>query len=105
MAIKLIRTKSGEDIVSDIDERDDILVLDNPAMLIPMADGRGNQVQMGFGPWVPFTAEKQIEIPRDWVVFITEPADDLKDNYRQAFGSGLVVPDMKVDTKTLLSES
>ena len=103
MAIKLIRTKSGEDIVSDIDERDDILVLDNPAMLIPMSDGKGNQVQMGFGPWVPFTTEKQIEIPRDWVVFITEPADDLKNNYRQAFGSGVVVPDMKVDTKTLLS--
>jgi len=103
MAIKLIRTKSGEDIVSDIDEREDTLVLDNPAMLIPMSDGKGNQVQMGFGPWVPFTTEKQIEIPRDWVVFITEPADDLKNNYRQAFGSGVVVPDMKVDTKTLLS--
>jgi len=104
MAIKLIRTKSGEDVVADIDDNGDSLTLENPAMLVPMSDGRGNQVQMGFGPWVPFSADKNIEISKDWTVFITEPAEEIKNNYRQAFGSGLVVPEVKVDTKTLLSE-
>ena len=103
MSIKLLRLKSGEDIVADIDENEDTVTMENPAQIMPMGDPRGGNVQMGFGPWVPFTSDKQIEIPRDWVVFITEPADDLKNNYRQAFGSGVVVPDMKVDTKTLLS--
>ena len=103
MAIKLIRTKAGEDIVADLDEKDDVYTLDSPAMLIPMSDGRGNQVQMGFGPWCPFSADKEIDIPKDWAVFVIEPAEDLKNNYRQAFGSGVVVPDVKVDTKTLLS--
>ena len=88
---------------SDLDINDEVITLENPAMLVPMSDGRGNQVQMGFGPWVPFSADNKIEIPRDWTVFITEPTDEIKNNYRQAFGSGVVVPDMKVDTKTLLS--
>ena len=57
MAIKLIRTKSGEDVVADIDDNGDSLTLENPSMLVPMSDGRGNQVQMGFGPWVPFSAD------------------------------------------------
>ena len=104
MAIKLIRIKSGEDVVADIDDNGDSLTLENPAMLVPMSDGRGNQVQMGFGPWAPFSEENRIDIPRDWTVFITEPTEEIKNNYRQAFGSGVVVPDMKVDTKTLLSE-
>ena len=69
-----------------------------------MGDPRSGNVQMGFGPWVPFTTDKQIEIPRDWIVFIVEPATDIVNNYRQAFGSGIVVPPTKIDTKALLKE-
>lgn len=104
MSIKLLRLKSGEDVVADIDENEDTITLENPAQIGPMGDPRGGNVQMGFGPWVPFNKSKTVEIPRDWVVFIIEPADDIVNNYRQAFGSGIVVPPVKINPKALLNE-
>ena len=104
MSIKLLRLKSGEDIVADIDVNDDTITIENPAVIVPMGDPRGGNVQMGFGPWAPFSEDKQLEISKDWVVFITEPSTDIVNNYRQAFGSGIVVPPTNIDTKALLKE-
>jgi len=102
--IKLLRLKSDEVLVADVEVKDDTVVLDTPAMMVPMRGGAGDQVQMGLGPWVPFTADKKIEVPLDWVVFMVEPEEAITDNYRQMFGSGLVVPQVKLDTKRVLTE-
>ena len=101
--IKLLRLKSGEDIVGDIvGENSEFLIVKNPAMLMPVGDGRGGSVQIGLTPWMPFSEEKDFEIPRDWILITTEPAQDIVNNYNQVFGSGIVVP--KVSPKTLLQE-
>ena len=104
MAVKLLRLKSGEDIIAEhvqgkIGQN---ITIENPAMLMPMSDGRGNQVQVGLAPWMPFSAEKRFDIPGDWVLLMTEPAQDIVNNYNQVFGSGIVVP--KVSTSALLNE-
>ena len=104
MAIRMLRLKSGEDVVADIDENQEYIMLENPAQVGPMGDPKGGNIQMGFGPWVPFNKGKTVEIPRDWVVFIIEPADDIVDNYRQAFGSGIMVPPTRLTTKKHLTE-
>ena len=67
-----------------------------------MSDGRGNQVQVGLAPWMPFSAEKRFDVPGDWVLLLTEPAPDIVNNYNQVFGSGIVVP--QVTTSALLNE-
>ena len=104
MTIKLVRLKSGEDLVADIDINTDAVTLENPAMIMPVGNpGADGQVQMGFGPWVPFAKSKTFEVPREHVVFIAVPADDIVNNYRQMFGSGIVVPEVKVDTKQILT--
>ena len=104
MAIKLVRLKSGEDLVADIDINTDAVTLENPAMIMPVGNpGADGQVQMGFGPWVPFAKSKTFEVPREHIVFIADPADDIVNNYRQMFGSGIVVPEVKVDTKQVLT--
>ena len=103
MAVKLVRLKSGEDIIADIlTESAEIVKVKNPAMLMPMSDGRGQQVQVGLAPWMPFSEAKEFELPRDWVLLTTEPAQDIVNNYNQVFGSGIVVP--KVSTSALLNE-
>ena len=102
--IKLLRLKSDEVLVADVEVKDDKVLLDTPAMMVPMRGNGGDQVLMGLGPWVPFTADKKIEVPMDWVVFIVEPEEAITDNYRQMFGSGLVVPPAKIDTKRVLTE-
>ena len=103
MAVKLLRLKSGEDIISDIvSENSENIKIKNPAMVMPLSDGRGNQVQVGLAPWMPFSESKEFELPRDWVLLLTEPASDIVNNYNQVFGSGIVVP--TVSAKTLLNE-
>ena len=102
--IRLLRLKTAEDLVADIDVNEDTVTLENPAMLMPMAGTTASgPVQMGFGPWVPFAKDKMFEISTDNIVFIVEPQEEIVNNYRQVFGSGIVVPEVKVDTKQVLT--
>ena len=104
MAVKLLRLKSGEDIVAEHiqGKLGQDITIENPAMIMPLSDGRGNQVQVGLAPWMPFSAEKRFNIPSDWILLLTEPAPDIVNNYNQVFGSGIVVP--QVNTSALLNE-
>ena len=105
MNVKLLRLKSGEDVIADVTlvDTEDTIKLENPAQLMPMGGNQGGQMQMGFGPWAPFSDDKTFEIPRDWLVTISKPNKDLLNQYNTVFGSGIVVPDLKVDTKQLLT--
>jgi len=100
--VKLLRLKSGEDIIADVTlvDTEDTIKIENPAILMPMGD-KGGQMQMGFGPWAPFSDDKEFEIPRDWIVFISTPGKDLINSYNQMFGSGIVVPNMKIGKQLL----
>ena len=105
MAVKLLRLKSGEDIVGEvIKENQELIIISNPAMLMPVSHtpGRQDQIQIGLAPWIPFSVEKEFKLPRDWVLLTTIPAQDIVNNYNQIFGSGIVVP--QVSAKTLLNE-
>ena len=102
MTIKLLRLKSGEDVVAEVEENEEFIMLESPAVIMPMGDARGGNVQWGFTPWAMFSSDKKIQIQRDWVVFISEPAKDIVNNYRQAFGSGIVVPE--INTSKVLTE-
>ena len=102
MNIKLLKLKSGEDLIGEVlKENAEYITVGAPAVLMPVG-GEGGAVQMGLAPWVPFSSAKSFEITRDWVVLITDPAVDIVNNYNQIFGSGIVVP--RVDTKSLLQE-
>ena len=104
MAVKLLRLKSGEDVVADVKEENlerEYTKVKLPAMLVPMG-GQGQQMQMALAPWLPFSDDKEFTIPSDWILITSEPAQDIVNNYNQMFGSGIVVP--KVSQKTLLNE-
>ena len=104
MAVKLLRLKSGEDVVADVKEENlerEYTKVKLAAMLVPMG-GQGQQMQMALAPWLPFSDDKEFTIPSDWILITSEPAQDIVNNYNQMFGSGIVVP--KVSPKTLLNE-
>jgi len=104
MSVMLLRVTTGEDIVAEIKENENTITLENPAVLMPMRDAGGGNMQMGFGPWVPFAASSKVkvDIDREKVMFIIEPNSDIANNYRQAFGSGIVVPP-KATTQQVLT--
>jgi len=102
--LKLMRLKSGEDIVVELldgKESQQHITVKNPAMLVPVGDGKTN-LQMGLMPWMPFSEAREFDLPREWVLLTTEPAQEIVNNYNQVFGSGIVVP--QVNTAALLNE-
>ena len=104
MNVKLLRLKSGEDIIADVTlvDPEDTIKVKNPAVIMPMGQQQqGGQMSMGFGPWAPFSDDKVFEITRDWLVYISTPGKDLLNQYNSMFGSGIVVPDMKVGKQLL----
>jgi|TARA_B100001079_G_C16248655_1_gene442291 hypothetical protein len=94
--IKLLRMQSGEDVLGELYETETSYRIENPAVLMPMPDGRGNTIQMGMVPWQPFSKSKEFSIAKDWVVTVSNPSQEIEDNYRRVFGSGIAVPQPKV---------
>ena len=92
MNVKLIRMNSGEDVIADlISENDDTLVIGNPIVLVP---GQGGT--LGFAPWSPVLSPdvKEIAIKSSYIVFMSEPNEDVVNNYNQIF-SPIVTPSNK----------
>lgn len=85
MNVKLIRMWSGEDVVADVvKENEDTIVFINPIVAVPTGQG-----QMGFVPWSPLLKEKgsEIEIPRNYVVYMAEPQDTTVEGYTNMFST------------------
>ena len=89
MSVKLVLLRSGEDIITDIQEMvvDEKVVgyfLDCPhrIKLISDAPKSGNtkyRSRIQILPWMPLSKNRTIPIPSDWVVTITEPVDNLRE--------------------------
>ena len=89
MNVKLIRMHSGEDVIADlINEDSQQLQVSNPIVLVPGRDGT-----VGFAPWSPVIHPdvKTILVKASYVVYVTEPNDDVVNNYNQIF-SPLTLP-------------
>ena len=99
MTIKLALLKSGEEVISDIDE----MVTDkqavvgyyftNPCRAIlttPEIDVDDEQaldkkpVSIKLLPWFPLANEEKIPVVADWVISIVEPQPKLKELYTKA---------------------
>ena len=99
MTIKLALLKSGEEVISDIDEMmtDKKAVVGyyftNPCRAIlttPEIDVDEDQqpdkkpVSIKLLPWLPLANEEKIPVVADWVISIVEPQPKLKDLYTKA---------------------
>jgi len=98
MTIKLLILKSGEEIISDINEmavgeEDDqkvigyflrrpcLVKMKNPGVI----DQEKNQTKAGFEvsliPWIALSKEEVIPIPSDWLVTMVTPVEQLEKMY------------------------
>jgi hypothetical protein len=99
MTVKLALLKSGEDVISDIQEMviktDDgeekvvgyfftkpcVVKLLNPDNL---SDENGNKAfEISMFPWFPLSKDTKIPVTADWVVTLVEPIEKLKAMYRE----------------------
>ncbi len=89
MNVKLIRMHSGEDVVADLlKEQSDELIISNPIVLVPERDGT-----IGLAPWSPGISPdvKKIRIRANYVVYVTDPNEDVVRNYNEIF-STIITP-------------
>lgn len=92
MNTKLVRLKSGEDIICDlIAEDDNTITAENVIVAVPQGQG-----QLGFAPWSPLAKEKiALNIARDYVVCITEPNESIVEQYEGLFAT-VITPSKKL---------
>ena len=99
MTIKLALLKSGEEVISDIDEMvtDKELVvgyyfanpcravLTTPEIQVDEEQASAKKpVSIKLLPWLPLADEEKIPVVADWVISIVEPQPKLKDLYTKA---------------------
>jgi len=79
MNVKVIKTVAGEEIISDLTERDEYYVLNEP-MLVAVNDGR-----LVFIPYMQYTdAAKSLTLLKQHVILVVNPVDSLIDDYESA---------------------
>ncbi len=90
MATKILKLISGEEVIGDYEERDGKHFIGKPAKLVLYPDGEGGLVP-SIMPWIPFSDEDEVEIKAECIMLRPmEPAQDIRNEYNQSFGSGFV---------------
>ena len=92
---KIVRLSSGEEIICTVESGESSVTLHEPAVIIPV----GNN-EIGMAPWLMYADTKDgVTIDMKFVVFVIDPADEMKSNYEQGFVprlKGLVMPEKKL---------
>ena len=87
--IKLVRLKSGEELIGKVTEIDTGLHMDSPTVLVPTGNG-----SIGLMPYMPYTkaVDDGLDLPSDFILFVLELNSELENHYQSSFGNGIVVP-------------
>lgn len=87
----LVRLSSGEEVIGDVTETENLITIKDGFSLIPAGEGK-----IGFMPFMAYTKAKNgITINKKFVVFMVEPADELQDQVR-TMTTGIVAPSKKI---------
>ena len=89
--IKLVKLKSGEELIGDVTVVGASVTIAHPCQIMPTQDG------LGFSPWPTLSKHGPVTISRDWVICITDPIDGARDGWNSKFGSGIVLPNMQLN--------
>jgi hypothetical protein len=97
MTVKLVMLKSGENVISDIQEiimeekvvgylfnKPQIVLLKNfDAGSKNIQERISHSFDINLFPWILLTEDDQIAIPTEWVVTLVNPVEKLKTMYQQ----------------------
>ena len=94
--IRLVKLKSGEEIIGDVTVISDDVIISNPCQIMPTDQG------LGFTPWPPFAKHDNVTVKMDWIICITQPIDAARDAWNSKFGSGIILPNVQLNGKLKL---
>ena len=92
MDIKVLRMNTGEEVIFTlVEETDDYVVVQNPLVAVPSAQG-----QIGFAPWSVLSKEEDgIKVEKRYVVYLIDTRDEIVENYKKIF-SPIETPSKKL---------
>ena len=88
--IKVIRLQSGEDVIADIIDDEDVTILNNPMVLVLRRSPTGSVMMMS--PWLPVEviSDNIASINNTEIVTITNPRDSLVEYYLTRVGQTII---------------
>ena len=94
--VKLYRLTTGEDLIGKSIQGEgnnpiDFEHIEKPFVLIPMQGQPGKPMQIGFHPYIPYTKDTVIKIPKDKIITTATPDENILSAYEQNTSS-LVKP-------------
>lgn len=93
---KYIKFSNGQEVIGEISHLDDdILKLKSDAFCIFVAPNTqpNSRPEIGFLPFAPFTADKELVISKSQVLFVANATPELRDHFKRMTNrSNLIVP-------------
>jgi len=96
MSIKVILLKSNDYVIADVKElsveeksvgylltKPYVMTLKYADVLFSEVTSNGNNVAVKFDQYIPFTDQKEILIPCDWVVTMVDPVRQIRETYEE----------------------
>ena len=99
--VKILRLTTGEDVIADVGENDQGISLNKPFVIIPQQKGPGQPIQLMMSLYNAFGKSNTVTLQKDKIVFMTDPKDDIKNNY-EANTSKIITPTKGLITETKL---
>jgi len=117
MTVKLLLLKSGEDIISDIQEmvtedsegkprvigyfltKPCVVKLRDASLAAEQNEKKETAYNVTMYPWIPLSKDKIIPLTAEWVITIVNPADQVKKMYEED-----ILPDGKVNQNSSTDE-
>lgn len=93
MNIKMLKLLSGEEIIAEVEEQDDVVILKHPIQFTAVPTEDGGQ-SMGAVQWPSLgkVGDEGIPMSRNHIVCMLPPIDQVYKLYDSQYGSGLITP-------------
>ena len=90
--VKLFRITTGEEVIAElVTEDENTITVKNGLVVLPGAQN------VGFAPWATVIDkdEPEIQLSRNFIVYMVNVDSSVKKKYNEIFGSKLVTPEEK----------
>lgn len=95
MALTCIKTALGEDLLGEVTVHGDTVEIDTPLMIM-IVPAQNGQYTVGLAPYMLFAATKKFTFPKQHIVLMCEPAEQLRNDYNRITGKGVIVQTNKI---------
>lgn len=93
MELKYIKLSSGEDVIGQVEEKQDHYNIKQGVQMAVVQNG-----QLALAPLAPFGKENtMVKLNKNHVMFAIEPNDEIKNVYNSQFGTGIVTASPSID--------